>query len=280
MIVFLNGQFVPEPGATVSVFDRSFQYGDGLFETVRICNSRPFRWDQHLERLARGAAGLDIQLPFDSRQLTEALAELLRLNDACEAVLRLTLSRGVGRRGYSPRGADQPLLVMSLHPAEPLPPAPPQWTLFTSSLRSSDTNPLAQWKTSNKLVQIMARAEAERNGAHEALLLNTKGELCETTSGNVFCVEGTTLRTPPRNAGLLPGITRAVIMDLAAELGLSVRESRLQPGEVREADGVFSTMSSLGLVEIVALDGQPIRRSAQTRSIYAAYCRTVREETS
>jgi len=280
VIVFLNGRFVPEAEAVISVFDRSFQYGDGLFETLRVANAEPFRWDQHLDRLTRGAEFLQITLPFDSHELRAALTELVRLNKTPEAALRIALSRGVGQRGYSPTGADQPALVMSLHPAHPLPKSPPQWKLFTSSLRLTGNDPLTRWKTSNKLVQVLARAEAERSGADEALLLNTGGDVCETSSGNLFWLEGSTLRTPPVDAGLLPGITRAVVLELAPQLGLTVAESRVRPGALTRAAGVFVTLSSWGIIEIVSLDHNALPTTTHTQTVYHAYQRALAEETA
>src|SRR5690242_10966358 len=111
MIVFLNGQFVPEERAVVSVFDRSFLYGDGLFETLRVLNARLFRWSQHVDRLQRGADYLRMWLPFSPGTLETAALELVKVNQMPDALLRLSLSRGVGKRGYSPAGADQPVLV-------------------------------------------------------------------------------------------------------------------------------------------------------------------------
>lgn len=115
MTAFLNGQFVPEAAATVSVFDRSFLYGDGLFETMLVSNGKPFRWMQHMDRLERGAEFLGIKTPFTREALAGCAAELIAQNQMPEALLRLTLSRGVGVRGYSPKGADKPTLVMTLH---------------------------------------------------------------------------------------------------------------------------------------------------------------------
>src|SRR5581483_7972043 len=117
MIVYLNGQFVPEEQAVVSVFDRGFLYGDGLYETFRICNGKPFRWAEHMERFERGAAFLKIQVPVKYDELHRQALELIRLNRMPEALLRISLSRGVGPRGFSPKGAVRPALVMSLHPA-------------------------------------------------------------------------------------------------------------------------------------------------------------------
>ncbi len=107
MIVFFNGAFVPEDEAVVSVFDRGFLYGDGLFETLRLYRGKPFRWDQHIERLQRGAEFLNIRLPFSPDQLRGPVEELVQKNGMSEAVLRIVLSRGGGKRGYSPKGADQ-----------------------------------------------------------------------------------------------------------------------------------------------------------------------------
>src|SRR2546422_8771556 len=125
MIVFLNGQFVAEEQAVVSVFDRGFLYGDGLFETVPVYGGRPFRWAQHLERLARGADYLKIRLAFSPKELRKLAGELIERNGMPNALLRLTLSRGVGERGYSPKGADSPVVVMALYPASPADPQNP-----------------------------------------------------------------------------------------------------------------------------------------------------------
>jgi branched-subunit amino acid aminotransferase/4-amino-4-deoxychorismate lyase len=117
VIVFLDGQFVPEKEARVSIFDRGFLYGDGLFETLRIYGGKPFRWEDHLERLSRGAEFLKIAVSFSSDALREKCHELIERNKMPDSVLRLTLTRGIGERGYSPKGADKPTLAMTLHPA-------------------------------------------------------------------------------------------------------------------------------------------------------------------
>src|SRR6185312_12187403 len=132
MLVFLNGKFVPEERAVVSVFDRAFLLGDGLFETILIFNGKPFRWQQHLERLQRGAKFLGIKLPFSPKQLRDIADKLIARNKMPNALLRLTLSRGVGQRGYLPRGANHPTLVMSLHPAPKIDSTnPTKWKLMT-----------------------------------------------------------------------------------------------------------------------------------------------------
>lgn len=279
MIVFFNGQFVPEPEARVSVFDRSFQFGDGLFETLRIAGGRPFRWNRHWERLRRGAEGLGIELPYAARTIELALAELIRQNAVKEGLLRITVSRGVGHRGYSPATAKDPVLVMSTHPTQALSGAPARWKLVTSSFRLLEGDPLADWKTNNKLVQVLARAQAEAMDGDEALLLNSAGKACEAASGNLFWMIGDTIHTPPLNTGALPGITRAVILELAATRGEWVVETMVDGAELRNADGAFLTLSSLGMVEIVSLDGLALPSHPATQMLYTAYRDLVRRET-
>src|SRR6266487_3591835 len=136
MRVFLNGQFVPEDQALVSIFDRGFLYGDGLFETVRVHAGRPFRWRQHFERLQRGAEFLRLRLPYSPAEIRAFADRLIELNRMPESLLRLQLSRGVGPRGYSPEGAEWPALVMNLQPAPVNDPNnPPRWRLITAACR-------------------------------------------------------------------------------------------------------------------------------------------------
>jgi len=280
MIVFLNGQFVPEQQAVVSVFDRGFLYGDGLFETLLVRQGQPFRWGQHLDRLQRGAQVLRLPLPFPPQELRRHADDLLRRNERRDAVLRLTLSRGAGPRGYSIPPAGSPSLVMTLHPAPVFDPqAPPRWRLFTSTVRVPTHDPLAAIKTCNQLPHILARAEAEDHEADEALLLNTDGNVAEAASGNLFWIQEGQVCTPPPTEGALAGVTRAVTLELCAALGLSHRKKVLRPEALRQADGVFVTMSTLGLVEAVSLDGQPLPLAPQVETLRQAYWRQVALET-
>jgi aminodeoxychorismate lyase len=254
MIVFLNGQFVTEDRAVVSAFDRGFLYGDGLFETLRVANGKAFRWGQHLERLRRGADFLKIPMPFPPDAWRGFGDELIVRNQMPDALLRLTLSRGAGARGYSPRDARNPTLLISLHA---VPPAdsenPPRWRVITSSVRLAATGPLSQFKTCNKLSQVLARAEADAANADEALLLDTDGHAVESSSGNLFWIEQGAVRTPPVADTILPGVTRAVVLDLCHTLGLPILETRLTPGQLLQTDGVFVSLTSIGVAEAVSL---------------------------
>ena len=268
MTVFLNGELVPAERATVSVLDRGFLYGDGLFETMRVCRGRPFCWEAHMDRLERGAAFLKIQPPFTREQLLAAALTLIEANQLPEAVLRLMLSRGPGARGYSPRGANAPTTVMTLHPL-PVPPASVR--LLTSTLRVAAGDPFAPYKIANRLTHIMARAEAEERGGDEALLLNTNGHVAETASGNVFWLERDAVCTPSDNAGALHGITRGVVCELCGELGLSIELREVAVNQLQKAEGAFVTGSVSGIVVVASLDGALIPRSPLVEKLQAAY---------
>jgi branched-chain amino acid aminotransferase len=279
MIVFLNGRFVPEDQAVVSVFDRGFLYGDGLFETIRVFNGQPFRWVQHFARLRRGATFLGIHIPFKGRELAAFARQLIERNRMPDAVLRLTLSRGVGRRGYSPKDASQPTLVMSLHPAPDATTAqPPRWKLITASVYVAEGDPLARFKTCNKLPQIVARAEVEAAGADEALLTNSSHLVTEASSANVFWIEDDTICTPPLFVGMLPGVTRATVFELCGQLGLPVAETTAMPLDLQAAAGVFLSLSSWGIVEVASLDGCRLRRSPLIGRLRAAYAELLLRE--
>lgn len=279
-IVFLNGRFVPETQAVVSVFDRSFLYGDGLFEAVRVCQGRLFRWPQHLERFLRGAAHLKIRPPFAPDEMENVARQLVKKNKMPEALLRLTLSRGVGLRGYSPKGANLPTFVMTLHPAPKLDlKNPPRWKLVTASNRLPTGDPLAQFKNANKLPQILARAEADAVGADEALLLNTAGRVVEGTTSNLFWVSNGIVCTPPLVAGILPGVTRLAVFEVCRALKIPTKEIAPRPGQLLAAQGVFLSMSSWGIVEAVELDGRKLRRSGCVQTIQRSYEELLRAET-
>jgi len=272
VIVFLNGQFVPEARATVSVFDRSFLYGDGLFETMRVANGKPFRWWEHIERLRKGGDFLGIKIPFACKALERFAAELIAKNQMPEALLRLTVSRGVGLRGYSPKGADKPIVVMTLHPFPGAPASgPARWKLVTASLRLPAGEKLAHFKTANKLAQILARTEADAVGADEALLCNTDGFVVEGASSNLFWVEGDAICTPPLASGILAGVTRAVTLELCHQLGLPCAEKQITPDGLRRADGVFVTLSSFGVVAAASLDGAELKQSPLVTKLSAVY---------
>ena len=281
MLVFLNGKFLPEAEAVVSVSDRGFLLGDGLFETARVANGKTFRLAQHLERLTRGADFLKIKPPFTPKELEKFAAQLIKENQMPEAVLRVTLTRGPGGRGYSPQNAAAPTLAMTLHP---LPPQnadePLQWSLVTSSFHIPASDALSAFKTTSKILNVMARAEAEEKGADEALLLNTNGEVAETAGGNLFWVYQEKICTVPAGRGVLPGITRAVVLEICQALGLETNKRVIKPEHLRNAEGLFVTNSALGIVPVAAFDGEPVAPSPLVDQIASAYAEMLARESA
>jgi len=279
MEVFLNGQFLTEGRAVVSVGDRGFLYGDGLFETMRVFNGKPFRMAQHLERMVRGADFLKIKLPFTPKELHHFAEELIEKNSMPDSVLRVTLTRGPGERGYSPKTAGTPTIVMTLHEAPPLDAnAPSQWSLVRSSFRIPASDPLSSFKTLNKLGAIMARAEAEAQGADEALLINTNGEVAETAGANLFWVYHDKICTTPTGRGVLPGLTRAVVLEICQLLGLPTNKRVIKPEALRNSEGIFLTQSVLGVIAVATLDGEPVPQSPLVDQIHRAYCEMLAKE--
>jgi aminodeoxychorismate lyase len=277
MEVFLNGTFLPEAEAVVPLNDRGFLLGDGLFETVRVAGGKPFRFAQHLERLSRGAKFLKLKLPFTPEELQKFASQIIGKNALPESVLRLTLTRGAGRRGYSIKGADQPTLAMTLHPLPAANPDEPlMWSLITSSFRIPAGDTLATFKTTSRVLNILARAEAEEKGADEALLLNTNGEVAEAAGGNIFWVYHGRVCTVPTGRGVLPGITRAVALEICQSLGLETDKRIIKPEQLRRAEGLFVTQSALGIVPVASFDGEPVAPSPLVDRIAGAYAEMLR----
>lgn len=277
MFVFLNGKFLPEAEAVVPVSDRGFLYGDGLFETMRVVNGKPFRLAQHLERLSRGADFLKIKLPFAPKELEKFTAQLIAQNQMPDAILRVTLTRGPGARGYTPGAEGVPTLVMTLH-AAPMLGNSAGWKLVTSSFRVAADDSLASFKTTSKLLHVMARAGAAEQGADEALLLNTNGEVAETASGNLFWVRDETICTPPLGPGALPGITRAVVLEICQSLGLETGQCVVKPEVLHAAQGIFVTQSAFGIVPVMAFDGAPVAASVLVGRLARAYAEVLLAE--
>jgi branched-chain amino acid aminotransferase len=276
MSVFLNGEFVPEDQAVVSVFDRSFRYGDGLFEAVLISNGKLFRWPQHFERLRRSAAFVKIPLHLDEGSLRDAILELARRNRHTEGIARVTLSRGVGPRGYVPSGNEKPNVVITTDPLLPFDGT--LWSVVVSRLRVAAGDALAQHKTQSRILNVLASMEARERGAHEALLVDTNGHITEGATSNLFWLANGTLNTTPLGSGILPGITRAATLELCAARNIRVAERTITPAELRDAEAVFLTMSSRGIAEVGWVDALSARRLPVVSELARAFQQLIREE--
>lgn len=225
-----------------------------------------------MQRLRRGTQFLKIKLPFPPDKLLSAALKLIAKNKMPDAVLRLFVSRGAGTPGYSPRYAKKPTVAMSLRPAPKIHSKNPvQWKLMTSSFRLPTNDPLAAFKTCNKLPQVLARAQADAAGANEALLANTSGFVVEGASSNLFWIKDGAVLTAPLKAGILPGVTRQVVFEIAARLKIPIREKNIRARELVHADGVFLSLGTFGIVEAKSLDGKKLQNSPLASRVARAY---------
>ncbi|MEO5802456.1 MAG: aminotransferase class IV [Verrucomicrobiota bacterium] len=272
MLVFLNGKFIPEEQATVSVFDRSFCLSDGLFEALPVYSGKMFLWEKHWERLRTGADFLKIKIQYSPASIRAFAEELLAKNQATDCILRIQLSRGVGLRGYSIKGADAPTLVMSLHPARKF---SSPCKIITSSVRILADDPLTNFKSCSKLSHILARMEADEQGADEALLLNTNGNIAEATSANLFWIENKTVCTPPLNSSALPGVTRGLVLELCDKLKIPVAQKNITPALLPQTEGAFLTSVAIEVREVSRVDEYDLRRSLITQMLRDAYLKYV-----
>ncbi|HKO51764.1 MAG TPA: branched-chain-amino-acid transaminase [Polyangiaceae bacterium] len=261
--VSIDGQLVADQDAKISVLDHGLLYGDGLFEGIRVRAGRIFRLDQHLARLALGARYLGLDLPFDAEGFARIVREAVRAFGQTEAYARLLVTRGEGPLGVDPTTCKKPTVVCIV--AEIGLYSPEQraqgLTLITSSYRrpNPDVQDVAI-KTLNYLGSALAKQEAKKQGADEALLLNQSGRVSEASVANIFALRGQSLSTPPALDGCLEGINRAAVLELARELGLTVSECSLSRRDLLASDEVFLTGSGAGVVGVRSLDGRAIGR--------------------
>jgi branched-chain amino acid aminotransferase len=259
--VWLNGEVVPAEKARVSVFDRGILLGDGVYETLRVRNGRPFRWPPHRERLRSSLEKARIALPFPLALLDQGIAGCLRANHLREARLRMTLTRGDGNPGFEMMEGARPTVVIAASPWRPL----PQWkysegvqAVIPRIRQTGEDNLDPALKSISRIHLVLARMEAEERGAQEALLLGSGGEVREGTASNVFLAERGTLRTPSLESGVLEGITREAILELARAAGIPCREDRVTRDDLESADEIFFTNTSWGALPVTRLDGKPV----------------------
>lgn len=269
--VCLNGQFLPEPAARVPVTDRAFLYGDGVFETLRAYRGIPFLWPRHLERLRQGTRTLGLPDP-EGELLFEWVEALLERNRLTEAIVRLQISRGNGPRGYSPLGAGPALCLVTAQAAPAIPPHPaPGITLRTSTWRLGADDRLGACKSTSRLLHVLASAEAQAAGADEALMLNNRDEVAEAASANFFWIAGDAILTPPDRSGALLGVTRRIVLELGAALGIETREQTLAAQELGQVTTAFLTSSVQELRLVSQLDGRSLVRHAVVDHLHRVY---------
>ncbi len=284
MKIWIDDRLVAEDEARLPVTDHGLLYGDGVFEGIRAYGGRVFRLGDHLERLQHSAAAIGLTLPLSTAGLREAVFATLRAFASPDAYVRLLVTRGEGALGVDPSGCERPRVVCIAAPVRLYPPEVRARgiALATVSWRRPGADVLdPRVKSLNYLNSVLAKSEARRGGADEALILNGVGAVAEAAVANVFAVRDGALRTPPVTDGALEGITRRTVLERAAALGLRAEETTLQRLDLLAADEVFLTGTGAGgLVPVRSLDGVEIGVGApgpltQTlRDDYLAYARS------
>jgi len=259
----VNGIIAPIERATISVTDHGFLYGESVYETIRTYRRRAFLVTRHLERLERSAASIMLTLPWTRDHLAgEVNRTLAAAGDGPgEYAIRIVTTRGDGPFGYDPALCPTPNLVILLRRlAEP--PPDPREAGISAAVSAVRRNPIESLdpriKSSNLLNNILAAHDARRAGADEAVLFNTAGFLSEGTQSNIFFVAGGRLRTPSLDCGLLSGVTRDLVLDLAAKMGIEREEGRYRREELGAADEIFFTSTTREVLPILRLDGRPV----------------------
>lgn len=259
--VYLNGQFVDEQNAKVSVFDHGFLFGDGIFEGLRSYAGVVFRLKAHVDRLWYSAKSLNFEIPMTKEEMIEAIKETIQRNNIDNGYVRVVVTRGIGTLGLDAHLCEHPQIVIIANRLKLYPPEvyANGLTLVTASTVRNNHNMLSpRVKSLNYLNNIMAKIEGHTAGCVEALMLNQKGEVAECTGDNIFFVKDGKLYTPPVDAGILEGVTRNTVLELARELGIETFEVPFTRHDLYTADESFLTGSAAEVVPVTRLDGRQI----------------------
>lgn len=261
MYAHVDGRVVPETEARVSVFDRGFLYGDGIFESMRAVAGTVFRFDRHYDRLRGAADRIGLDLPLDAPGLRDAVRDLLARNALREARIRVTLTRGPGRPGDYVGAAGPVTRVITTAPFAPLDPAVRATGVRIAVATGRQPPPEVldpALKSTSRLHLVLARREASARGAFEAVLLDAGGHLAEGTASNIFLVRQGRLMTPPAPGVGLPGVTRETVLDLAREAGIDATEEPVPSAALFEADEAFLTNTSWEVLPVTRVEARPV----------------------
>lgn len=261
MLIFINGSIVSEGDAKVSVLDRGFLYGDGVFETLRAYSGAIFRCDNHIDRLFGSAEAIYLKIPFTRDYLEEALYKCLKANYLRDAYLRLSITRGKTKTGLDIEEGARPTFVIvsrafTGYPEDIYRRGIPAAVVRTRRIPPSALSP--EIKSLNFLNNILARAEAAHIGAMEGIMLSTEGYVAEGTVSNVFIVKDGVIKTPPLNVGVLNGVTRSTVIELAKENSLPLIEQPFYPEELYQADECFVTSTLYEVMPVTSLNDKPL----------------------
>jgi branched-chain amino acid aminotransferase len=283
VLINLNGAIVPKSEAKISIFDHGFLYGDSIYETIRTYEGKPFLLNLHLERLEESGKGIHLKLPLSLPQLGQEIIKTLEGAQYPESHVRIMITRGEGDFGYDPKLCGHPNFLVFVSPL--LAPPPEIYdkgvTISLVSVRRnlpSAINPAV--KSGNLLNQALAWIEGQKDAAYEALMLNYKGDLAECTMSNIFFVKGEVVQTPSLDCGILAGLTRKLVLEIARTLRIPVNEGAFSERELLSADEAFLTATSREVIPIVRCNDHVIGRGIPgpvTQRLHGAYRQKVRE---
>jgi branched-chain amino acid aminotransferase len=255
--VYINGKLFDKPDARISVYDHGVLYGDGVFEGIRLYDGKVFRLREHVDRLFESARAIKLDIPLTREQMMEAITSTVKANNKQNGYIRPLVTRGAGTLGLDPRKTADPQVVIivddiSLYPAEVYEHGLELATVATIRNHPNAVNP--RIKSLNYLNNILAKIEAVQAGCLEALMLNHKGEVAECSGDNIFLVKHGVLRTPPLDAGILDGVTRHAVLELAHAADIPVQEMALTRHDVYTADECFLTGTAAEVIPVVKCD--------------------------
>ena len=284
--VNVNGRITPERDAVVSVFDHGFLYGEGIYETLRTYDGRPFLYERHMRRLRNSARMIVLDVPFTDADLASQIRETMaaaELDDG-EAYIRVLVTRGVGELTYDPQATPTPSVIIIVKPQVDPPPEAYERgvrVVIVDVVRNHPETVNPMIKSNNLLNSALAAQEAIRRGGFEGIMRNYRGELSECTTSNLFIVTGGAAITPPLACGLLPGITREFLFEVGKEIGVDVREQVLRDEDLFSADEAFLTSTTREAVPIVKVDDRAIgdgRPGPVTKQLLEGFRRRARAD--
>jgi branched-chain amino acid aminotransferase len=259
--VYINGKLFDKNDAKISVYDHGLLYGDGVFEGIRVYNSKVFRLKEHIDRLYESALSIWLEIPMSREQMAEAVNHTVKINNKKDGYIRLVVTRGAGSLGLDPRKTTDPQVVIIVDDIALYPPEFYEHGLEIITAATIRNHPNAvnpRIKSLNYLNNILAKIEGIRAGCVEALMLNHKGEVSECTGDNIFLVKHGVLLTPTIDAGILEGVTRNAVIELARAANIPVRETALLRHDVYIADECFLSGTAAEVIPVVKCDGRAI----------------------
>lgn len=259
--VYISGKLYDKDDAKISVFDHGLLYGDGVFEGIRSYSGRVFRLKEHVDRLYESSLAIHLKVPISREEMARAVVDTLKANELIDAYIRVIVTRGAGSLGLDPRRTSDPQVIIitdkiSLYPEELYEHGLKIITAATTRNHPNAVNP--RIKSLNYLNNILAKIEGTNAGCLEALMLNHKGEVAECTGDNIFIVKRGEIHTPSVHSGILEGITRAAVIELAKGSGYAVFERVMDRQDVYTCDECFLTGTAAELIPVVECDGRPI----------------------